>query len=146
MKLLNELKQAQTDKDYKRVNELRLALDKEVGIMDTITVEGIAGTQLYHWQGGIGLPPSAVKVKSKWYMLDCNDPRSRKLDIQPPATNKHGLLSLMGRLYRKKHTLEFITIDDLRELLRGAGGEHGGHTKNCSPEQLASPAPTREGG
>ncbi len=121
MKLLNELKQAQEARDYNRVNELRLALNHEANTMETITVQGISGTQLYHWQGGIGLPPSAVKVNSKWYMLDCNDPRRHKINIIAPTSNKRGLVTIRGRLYHLKHGLPLITIDDLRELLQSKG-------------------------
>jgi hypothetical protein len=117
MHLINELKKAQESKDYKRVNELRLALEEEANIMGTITVPGIAGTRLYHFQGGIGLPPSAIKVKNKWLMLDSNDPRIRNIILTSPTQNQRGLLSLIGRLYHKKATLPLITIDDLKELI-----------------------------
>ncbi len=119
MKLLNELRQAQKDKDYKRVNGLRLAIEQEANTMETITIQGIPGTRLYHFQGGIGLPPSAIKVNGEWCMLDCNDSRIRKLHIIPPTTNKRGLASIIGRLYHKKHILPLITIDDLKELIGG---------------------------
>ena len=117
MKLFNEFKKAQSSKDYARVNELRLAMDKEAETMPDIEVQGIAGTSLFNWQGGIGMPPSAVKVRGKWFMLDCNDPRRRKIHlVSPVAPAKR--LQLIGRLYHSKYRLTLITIDDLREMLQ----------------------------